>query len=231
MAARTGAISIRPATADDIPFLAQMIHEACLPPLNHCAFDDLAAGLGVNGTTFLEAVLAERASAWGNAEDFFILEEDRRPMAAAAGYEPTGAECRPFFPEQLPAVAARLGLTPQAGLELAAAYEAQFEPGHCQEYFKPQAAWIIEYVAVIPEARGRGLIKILLQAVLAEGKARGLPTAGIMIINGNDRARQTYEALGFRPYVAYFEDYFADAAPGFPGITRFRLKHGGKARG
>lgn len=59
-------------------------------------------------------------------------------------------------------------------------------------FLMPHAPWIIENVAVLPAARGRGLGKALLKAVLEEGRSQGHSYAGIMVINGNDRARHTY---------------------------------------
>jgi hypothetical protein len=67
--------------------------------------------------------------------------------------------------------------------------------------------------------------KALLTALLAEGKSQHHPTAGIMIINGNDAARHTYESLGFRPYQAFHAEYFATQFQiDFPGITKFSLQ-------
>jgi GNAT superfamily N-acetyltransferase len=72
---------------------------------------------------------------------------------------------------------------------------------------------------VLPEARGRGLGKALLRAMLAWGRSQQHSHAGIMIINGNEAARRTYESVGFQPYQTFYADYFAGE---FVGITKFR---------
>lgn len=224
-------ICIRAATADDIPFLANNIHEACLQPLGHCMFDDLVDGLGVDGIGLLQGVLRAGASNWGLAEDAHILEEGGVPTASAFGYVPDPEACMPFNLGRLPELAQELGWTPEQAQTFRARFEEMFPPEEAQSVMKPQADFIIEFVAVIPEARGRGLIKILLQSILAQARTAGHSSAGIMIINGNDRAAHAYEALGFKPYCAYFEEFFAGVTPGFPGLTRYRLRFGSATRG
>jgi ribosomal protein S18 acetylase RimI-like enzyme len=79
-------------------------------------------------------------------------------------------------------------------------------------------------VAVLPEARGRGFGKVLLRALLAEGKAQQHSHAGIMAIDGNDVARHTYESIGFKPYQTFHADYFSQQFNiDFPGITKFGI--------
>jgi len=77
---------------------------------------------------------------------------------------------------------------------------------------------------VLPEARGRGLGKVLLRALLEEGRSQQHSRAGIMVINGKDIARRTYESIGFKPYQTFHADYFIEQFNlEFSGITRFGL--------
>jgi ribosomal protein S18 acetylase RimI-like enzyme len=92
-------------------------------------------------------------------------------------------------------------------------------------FLTPQTDWIIETVAVLPEGRGRGLGKRLIHALLDEGRARHHEFAGIMVINGNDVARRTYESVGFKPYQTFYGDYFSEQfGIEFPGVTKFGLR-------
>jgi GNAT superfamily N-acetyltransferase len=75
-------------------------------------------------------------------------------------------------------------------------------------------------VAVRPEARGRGVAKRLLQAVIERGRDLGHPAAGIAVTAGNEPARRVYEALGFQLYLQYGAAYFDNA---FPGTLKYRL--------
>ncbi len=102
----------------------------------------------------------------------------------------------------------------------------QFWGDDCQPIFlTPQAPWIIEYVAVLPEARGRGLGKVLLRALLEEGRAQGYSHAGVAALNGNDAARHTYESVGFKPYQTFYAQYFMQQFDfNFLGITKLSLR-------
>ncbi|ELR96342.1 GNAT family N-acetyltransferase [Gloeocapsa sp. PCC 73106] len=153
--------------------------------------------------------------------DFLILEENNQPVAAAAGYTPYSEDYRILSLSRLDAIAQILGWSKQTTIEFQNRYKQLFGDDSQPAFLKPQAPWIIEIVAVVPEARGRGLGKILVGAQLEEGRSRQYSHAGIMIINGNDTARHTYESVGFKPYQTFYADYFNDE---FSGLTKFRIR-------
>lgn len=217
-------LSTRKAAIADIPFLAQIAYEASLPPLNHCFWEDLLEGTGTHALQFIAAMLQAEAGNWGNVADFLILEEDGQPVAAAAGYTPHAEDYCPLRLNRLDRLAEELNWS-EATTSLFRDRYLQLWGGDVRPFFlTPQAPWIIETVAVLPEVRGRGLGKALLRALLAEGRSRQHSHAGIMIINGNDAARRTYESLGFKPYQTFYAEYFKDQFDlDFPGVTKFGL--------
>lgn len=217
----TNTLRVRKATSIDIPFLAVTSYESSLPPLNHSPWDDILEETGTSGIKFLEALLTASASAWGNVEDFRILEENNKPVAAAAVYLPNQDDYRYLNLSRFADVSKLLRWSDETITKFRLNYEETFGKEPCNIVFKPQAPWIIETVAVIPEARGRGLGKVLLKALLEEGQKQGHSHAGIMIINGNELARRTYESLGFKLYISFGAEYFDN---GFPGLTKFRLR-------
>jgi GNAT superfamily N-acetyltransferase len=214
-------LKVRKATSTDIPFLAQTSYESSLPPQNHSPWDDILEGTGTSAIEFLEAVLKASASAWGNVEDFRILEEDNKPVAAAAVYQPNDSDYRYIDLSRFNNVSKLLGWSDETIALFHLNYEETFGKEPRNIVFKPQAPWIIETVAVIPEARGRGLGKALVKVLLEEGREKGHSHAGIMIINGNELARRTYESLGFKHYISFGAEYFDN---GFSGLTKFRLR-------
>lgn len=203
------ALSTRKATIADIPFLARIEYEASLPPLNHCFWEDVLQSTGTGALQFIEAMLRAGASNWGDVADFLILEEQGKPVAAA-GYTPNPENYCPLRLSDLDKIAQNLNWSK----ETASAFEdryIQFWGGDLRPFFlTPQAPWIIENVAVLPEARGRGLGKVLLRALLEEGRSQHHSHAGIMIINGNDVARHTYESVGFKLYLTFYAEYFIE---------------------
>jgi ribosomal protein S18 acetylase RimI-like enzyme len=217
-------LNVRKATISDVPFLAKIEYEASLPPLNHCFWEDLLQGTGTSALQFMEVQLSTNASNWGSVSDFSILEEDGQPVAAAAGYTPNAEDYCPLRLSCLAKIAKQLNWSPEVATAFGDRYE-QFWGGDCRPFFlTPQASWIIENVAVMPEARGRGLGKVLLRASIEEGRLQQHSHAGIMIINGNDAARRTYESIGFKPYQTFYADYFSQQfGIEFPGLTKFGM--------
>jgi ribosomal protein S18 acetylase RimI-like enzyme len=213
---------IRRATRADIPFLAWCNYEASSPAPGFCYWDPLLAGLGSETMAFIEAVLAADALAWGDCEDFFVIEEGGRLIAGASGFMMDAQDFRPFRLERLPAVAQILGWSDQALAEFRKRYEAVWSDPR-DPTLAASAPWTIECVAVIPEARGRGLAKQLLRAILEEGRRQGLSHGGIAVTTGNLPAQRAYEALGFELYIAYGSAYFEGA---FPGTTKYRIALG-----
>lgn len=219
------ALSTRKATIADIPFLARIEYEASLPPLNHCFWEDILQGTQTGALQFIEAMLRADASNWGNVTDFLILEEQGKPVAAAAGYTPNPEDYCPLRLSCLGRIAQNLNWSKEIATAFRDRY-VQFWGGDCRPFFlTPQAPWIIETVAVLPEARGRGLGKVLLKALLEEGRSQQHSHAGIMVINGNDIARHTYESIGFKPYQTFHAEYFIEQFNlEFPGITKFGFR-------
>lgn len=218
-------LSTRKAIAADIPFLVQIEYEASLPPSNHCFWEDLLEGTGTTAQQFIEAELRAEASNWGDVGDFLILEAEGKPVAAAAGYVPDPENYCPLRLSRLGAIAQELHWSAETLSIFHDRYLALWG-GNLQPFFlTPHATWIIENVAVLPGARGQGFGKVLLRALLEEGRSRRHEFAGIMVINGNDVARHTYESVGFKPYQTFYADYFLEQFNiEFPGVTKFGLR-------
>jgi ribosomal protein S18 acetylase RimI-like enzyme len=217
-------LSTRPATIADIPFLAKINYEASLPPLNQCFWTEILQGTKTDALQFIEAMLGSEASNWGTVTDFLILEEQGKPVAAAAGYVPNLEDYCPLRLSGLATLAQNLNWSDEIATAFCDRYE-QFWGGDCRPFFlTPQVPWIIENVAVLPEARGRGFGKVLLRALLDRGRSQHYSHVGIMVINGNDIARHTYESIGFKPYQTFHAEYFIQQYNlEFPGVIKFGL--------
>jgi ribosomal protein S18 acetylase RimI-like enzyme len=66
--------------------------------------------------------------------------------------------------------------------------------------FKAQPLINIHDLAVHPSARGRGVGQALMQAVAAEGHARGACKITLEVLSGNAVALKSYERFGFAGY-------------------------------
>ena len=203
-----------------------------MPPFDHCFWEDLLEGTGTTALQFIEAELRTDASNWGNVADFLILEAEGQPVAAAAGYVPDTEDYCPLRLSRLEAIAKELNWSKETLSVFRDRYLALWGGDVRPFFLTPQATWIIENVAVLPEARGQGFGKALLRALLEEGRSQQHEFAGIMIINGNDIARYTYESVGFKPYQTFHADYFSEQFNiEFPGVTKFGLRLNEREKG
>lgn len=211
--------TVRQGARTDLPFLAWCNYEATSPAPGFCYWDPLLAATGTPTLAFIEAVLAADALAWGRCEDFLILEERGRPLGGASGFTMDSDDYRPLRLDRLPAAAQRLGWSDTTLVRFQQSYEAVWSDPQ-DTTLGPTAPWTIECVAVVPEARGRGVARALLRALLDRGCALGHSAAGIAVTVGNEPARRVYEALGFQMYVTYGAAYFDGA---FPGTIKYRV--------
>ncbi len=213
-------VTVRQGTIADAAFLAQIDLISSIPPFERSFWDELVESTGVSTHRFLEAMLLTRAAGWGQSEDYLVLEQGGEPVAACAVYEPQpdATDRRPLKLERIRELAAELGWSDVVRDGFVESYNQSWpmEITHC---LIPQAPVIIESVGVIPEARGRGLGRRLLQEAFAEARRRGHATIGIMVIHGNEPARNLYESAGFEPYLTYHSTYFEGK---FPGLIKYR---------
>jgi ribosomal protein S18 acetylase RimI-like enzyme len=212
--------TIRSATIADIAFLAKIQYESILPPCDSCFWEPVLADTGTPILQFIAAMLQAQASHWGNVADFLILELQGNPVAAAAGYQP-GQDYRMLDLTKINTIATALHWSETTTLAFLDRYQQMFGDDPQPAYFAPSGDWLIEYVAVLPEFRGQGLVKVLLAAVLAKGRSLGCRFAGISIVNGNEIAAHAYERLRFQRYQTFHANYFDDE---FPGMTKFRRR-------
>ncbi len=214
--------SVRRATTHDIPFVAWMQYEASLPPAYFSFWDFPLMGMNIEGKTFIETVLTLNAGAWGSVDEFWILEEDGQPIAAAAGIE-AGIEFAegPVRMRCLESIGEAFGWTTEMVELFRERYRTIWTYPVENPLLLPQAPWIIESVAVVPQARGKGLINLLMHSLIAEGRERGHASVGITVANGNEAARRVYERLGFKMYMAFGPAFFDQE--GVMGYTKYKM--------
>lgn len=219
-------LTLRRAEAADIPFLAQIEYESSLPPLNQSFWDELLQGTGSSSLDFITAMLETQAGNWGTVENFWILEVEGEAAAAAAGYVPNAEDYRPLKLSRLGAIAQSLGWSETATTLFRENYEQFVGNDPHPVFLKPQAPWIIETVAVLPQFRGQGLGKAIVQQLLDVGRSQQHSHAGIMVFHGNDRAQHVYESLGFQPYQTFHSAYFKQQfSMELPGIIKFCFEY------
>ena len=214
----TPPVTTRAATRADAAFLAEMEHQASVPPFERSFWAELLDGTSTAAIDFLKAMRRVDGSNWGQIEDFLILETGGHPAATCAVFRPASPS-EPIGPlnlEKLDEIAATLGWAPSANAAFRAAYREMWSSDG--DVLKPQADMIVEAVAVAPAHRGKGLGRKLMEAAFDTAKAKGATSLGITVLHGNDTARALYEKF-FKPYATYHSAYFDNR---FPGLTKYR---------
>ena len=190
-------ILIREAGPQDAPFLARVM---LLSARSHIEdrpgfWEKALGGTEAECCAYLEqmALVDDRCPThWTH---FLIAEVDGRSAAALAGYDPRtdggsfGNAAMTKADKNLGRRNTRVTVACRHAFDTLAkcAWPENFVPG----------AWIIEYVATLPEFRNNGLMKALLKETLLRGRAKGCSSARVHVFIDNTPAERVYSAAGF----------------------------------
>jgi GNAT superfamily N-acetyltransferase len=214
-------LDIRPAATADSRFVAQMMYDSMLPGVGKGAFDDALEGAGVDPVGFGEALILEGANNWGQLSDFLVLEDaEAGPVAASAAYRSNLADWRPMTPDGFERTAARLGWGPDLSRQVWMAFVRRFGMFGNAPQLKQPADYVIEYIAVEPEHRGRGLGAKLLAAHANRARSEGWKTMGVSAMYGNEPALRAYLKFGFEEAYRLGPEHYRGA---YPGMIRLIL--------
>lgn len=209
-------IATRTANAGDAGFIAWVIQEASRSHLSKGVWDVAFPGPDEDRLAILAQIATTDRVHFAHVSLFRILEEDGRPAAAMCGYE-HGAHGIGQLHQAMAEVLTARGYGPAEMTALAERTRSFDATG----YVNPDGLWIVEWVATVPESRGRGLVRKLMLEVLDEGRQRGFERAQIGYLLGNLRAKSAYEGVGFRWVEDHCHPAF-EADYGEPGIARMQ---------
>jgi len=206
----------RPATPEDARFLAWIMQEAARSHLPLGVWDLAFPGTEPARLDLLAACLLTDPAHFGHWSRFRIAEVDGAPAAALSAYE-NSAHGESHMGRAMARALTRCGWAGEQLLEMRERIEVFDTTG----YPTPDGIWIVEWVATLPEHRGQGLVRELLEAILETGRAAGFERAQIGILIGNDAARHAYERAGFVQIDEHRHPDF-ERALGTPGLARFQ---------
>lgn len=205
---------IRTGRADDAAFVARTILMAQRGPRPLGWFDIALAQDEPKVLDFIARLAVATPRSWYHVAQFLIAEVDGKPAAAlcAMPSRETRDTMRAAFQEV--ALAAGLGEADLSGIYARGNYArgCWIQGG--------EADWLIEHVASLPSARGRGLVQALIARALSIGGAAGFSSASISFLIGNDAAERCYAKAGFA-FAEEKRDGAFEAITGAPGFRRF----------
>jgi translation initiation factor 4G len=138
------------------------------------------------------AIATSAREHFAHVSGFVIAEIDGAPVGALSGYAPAVKKTGHFVGALDRTLQAR-GWSEAHRLLLG----KRILPAVAVFSENPTDRWIVEWVALRPEARGKGIAAELLAAILDRGRAQGFTGAQITYLIGNEPARRTYERAGF----------------------------------
>ncbi len=163
--------TVRNATPEDTPLLIRVIDMASdglIPAL----WDGMAPE-GLDGFAVGQALVSAEGGDFSYRHGF-VLEQDGSPIGGMIGY-PLPTTAKPAGPEVPDAFVAIEEL-------------ANLVPGY----------WYINVVAMIPEARGKGLGTALLKEAEAQARRNGCPRLALVVAATNVSAIRAYARAGYR---------------------------------
>ena len=164
-------VTVRRATTDDASLLVRIVDMASaglIPAL----WDSMAPG-GMDGSAVGQALVLAQDGDFSYRHGF-VLEEEGVPIGGIIGY-PLPTTARPVGPE-----------VPQAFVAIEEL--ANLVPGY----------WYINMMALVPEARGRGLGARLLNEAEAQARSCGCPGVSLIVAATNAAAIRAYRRSGYR---------------------------------
>ena len=185
-------VKIVDAREEHIPFIAWVELAAARSHLERGTWDFYIDGTEAECLRFLEALAATEGRHFAHYTNFLVAEVDGKPAAALSGYFEAehGMGALSVGMEEANRLLGRSTEEHAAGWQRAGSI-VQCAPEHVS------AAWIVEWVATLPEFRRRGLVDSLLAEILERGRRRGAAIADIGVYIGNDPAQRAYEKAGF----------------------------------
>jgi GNAT superfamily N-acetyltransferase len=205
---------IRDAVPEDAPFLAWVMQTAARSH-RPISFWDLAFP-GPDGPRleYIAALSVIEPRSFAHYSGFLIAESDGRPVAGLSGYESTNKNMEAFLHSIASLTSAR-GWSPEhQGL----LFSRMAPAGTCMPD-SPPGVWVVEWVAALPQARGKGVANALLRAILDRGRSAGYTRSQIGFLLGNTPAKTAYERVGFETVEEKRHPTFEEAF-GSAGIAR-----------
>jgi translation initiation factor 4G len=208
------ALVLRDATAADADLIAWVQVEASRSGMPLGFWDLALPGPDETRLRLIADVATSSREHFAHVGGFIVAELDGAPVGALSGYAPAVKKLGHF-------VGALNGVLERNGWSEAHRRLLALRLGPAVACFgeTPDDRWIVEWVALLPEARGKGVAAELLRAILERGRTASFRKAQITYLEGNLPAERAYERAGFVVVDRKRDPQFA-AVFGAPGTVR-----------
>jgi len=210
-------VVIRNARESDAGFLAWVMITAARSHVERGYWDLAIPGTEERRLEIIGKLATAGLKSFCHFEGFLVAEVDGKTAAALTGYEPEKATDAVYI-KALNEVLSNEGWS-QKDLQDMINRIGPFLT--CIPEFHKDA-WIVEWVAALPEYRRKGLVNRLLEEILLKGQNLGYKKSQIGVLIGNTPAKRAYEKAGFAFLDEKRHPDF-EATLKCPGITRLEI--------
>jgi ribosomal protein S18 acetylase RimI-like enzyme len=209
--------SIRKATPEDGPFLADMIMMGGRNHTSRAILEYLLGGKPNDCMTFLQMLLITSSSHLFHHSCYMIAESSEGPVAVMGGYDPKVMGYQ-SLQAAIPEVSPILGWS-DAEQNLVKERTDKLVP--CMPKVI-DGAWMLDRGATKEEARRQGAASQLTEAVIAEAGEKGFSKVQVNVYIGNEPALKMYEKAGFAVSEEKVDEFFEKmiGAPGMVSLTK-----------
>ena len=186
-------VTIRNAKKTDAGFLAWVMVAAGRSHVERGYWDFTFPGDEEKRLEFIGKLATAGFKSICNFEGFLVAEVDGQAAAALSGYEPEKATDSVFV-EMLNEVLLKEGWA-KKDLDDMINRIGPFLT--CTPKFHKDA-WVVEWVATLPEYRRYGLVSKQLEKIFQKGQGLGYKKSQIGVLIGNTPAQRAYEKAGFK---------------------------------
>ena len=209
---------IRDATPEDASFIAWVLQASARSHVPLSFWDLAFPGPDSWRLDQLTRLTVMEPISFAHHGGFIVAELDGRPAAALSAYDSAEKGMDGFL-----GVLEALLVEREWSKEHRDLMGERIAPiGACMPD-SPPGVWTIEWVAALPEARGKGLARALLLEILERGRAAGYESSQISYLIGNTPAVTAYERVGFET-VSEKRDETFERIFGSPGIATMTRK-------
>lgn len=189
-------VLFRAAEPRDANALAKLIYMADLAHYGVSGYSISLGGTQEHQLDQLQKLTMTQARSWFHWSHFEVAEMEGCAVGAIAGFD------KPRGDEVMVEALREIGWNREA----VASLEERLADLYSAFPNEPEGFWTIDHVAVMPEIRGRGVARHLLDQVLDRGRELGFRKAKVDVFEGNTAARALYESAGFRLQETFGEE-------------------------
>ncbi len=207
--------TVRPARPEDRDLLVWVMRTASTSHLPRCIWDVLLDMPSDEVDGVLARLLFSEQPHWCHLSRFTVAERDGEPVGAMSAFD-AATEGAPALEAAFASLVGELGLSEEQlqGIGMRVTTLARATPPEID------GAWGLEALAVRPEARSSGAVRVLADNALTEGRARGYRLAELLYLIGNTRVEPIWAHWGFTLQSDY-RDVSCEQMFGMPGLRMF----------